>query len=50
MLDILHKLFEVFIFLSTVLPLIIAVAFFTLIERKIIAGVQRRSGPAVVGV
>ena len=31
------------------LPLIIAVAYFTLIERKVMAGIQRRRGPDVVG-
>ena len=31
------------------LPLIIAVACFTLVERKIMAGIQRRRGPDVVG-
>jgi NADH-quinone oxidoreductase subunit H len=30
-------------------PLIIAVAYFTLVERKIMAGIQRRRGPDVVG-
>ena len=40
------------IFLSIidlVLPLLIAVAFFTLAERKIMAGIQRRRGPNVIG-
>jgi len=36
-------------FLILVLPLLIAVAFFTLAERKIIAAIQRRSGPHIVG-
>ena len=31
------------------LPLIIAVAYFTLIERKVMAGIHRRRGPDVVG-
>jgi NADH-quinone oxidoreductase subunit H len=31
------------------LPLIIAVAYFTLVERKVMAGIQRRRGPDVVG-
>ena len=30
-------------------PLLIAVAYFTLVERKIMAGIQRRRGPDVVG-
>ena len=32
------------------LPLIISVAYFTLVERKIMAGIQRRRGPDVVGL
>jgi len=36
-------------FLSFILPLLIAVAYFTLIERQILAAIQRRQGPAVVG-
>nr|QWE50992.1 Nad1 [Phaeophyceae sp.] len=32
-----------------VLPLLIAVAYFTLAERKIMAGIQRRRGPNVIG-
>lgn len=33
-----------------VIPILISVAFYTLIERKIIAAVQRRRGPNVVGL
>lgn len=33
----------------TLIPVIIAVAFFTLAERKIMASIQRRTGPNVVG-
>lgn len=33
-----------------VLPLLIAVAYMTLAERKIMAAIQRRKGPDVVGV
>ena len=36
-------------FLILVLPLLIAVAYFTLVERKILASIQRRRGPNVVG-
>jgi len=36
-------------FLSIVLPLLLAVAFFTLYERTILAALQRRQGPNVVG-
>jgi len=36
-------------FLIIVLPLLIAVAYFTLAERKIMSVIQRRKGPNVVG-
>lgn len=36
--------------LIIVVPLLAAVAFFTLAERKILASIQRRRGPAVVGL
>ena len=36
--------------LPIVLPIILSVALFTLFERKILAGVQRRRGPNVVGI
>ena len=32
-----------------IVPLLIAVAYFTLFERKVIASMQRRRGPNVVG-
>jgi NADH-quinone oxidoreductase subunit H len=35
--------------LIIIIPLLIAVAYFTLAERKILAAIQRRRGPAVVG-
>ena len=36
--------------LIIIIPLLIAVAYFTLAERKVIASMQRRRGPNVVGV
>jgi len=41
------------LFLKTILiiiPVLISVAFFTLLERKIMASIQRRRGPNVVGI
>lgn len=35
--------------LVTIIPLLITIAFFTLAERKVIAAIQRRQGPMVVG-
>ena len=35
--------------LGIIVPLLISVAYFTLAERKIIAGIQRRKGPNVIG-
>jgi NADH:ubiquinone oxidoreductase subunit H len=31
-------------------PVVVSVAFFTLAERKIMASIQRRKGPNIVGV
>ena len=46
----LFNLFEnILLYLGVIIPLLIAVAFFTLIERKIMASIQRRHGPNVVG-
>ena len=36
--------------LIIIVPVLIAVAFFTLLERKIMANIQRRRGPNVVGL
>lgn len=35
---------------TIILPLLIAVAYLTLIERKVMAAIQRRKGPDVVGI
>jgi len=35
--------------LSIIIPLLISVAFFTLVERKIMGAIQRRRGPNVIG-
>lgn len=37
-------------FFTIVLPLVIAVAYMTLAERKVMAAIQRRKGPNVVGI
>jgi len=37
-------------FFTIVLPLLISVAYMTLAERKVMAAMQRRKGPNVVGV
>jgi NADH-quinone oxidoreductase subunit H len=36
-------------FVALILPLLLAVAFFTLYERQILAALQRRQGPNIVG-
>lgn len=36
--------------LITLVPILVAVAYYTLAERKIMAAVQRRKGPNVVGI
>jgi NADH-quinone oxidoreductase subunit H len=36
--------------LIIIVPMLIAVAYFTLLERKVIASIQRRRGPNVVGI
>jgi NADH-quinone oxidoreductase subunit H len=42
--------FEIlFKFLSVIIPLLISVAFLTLLERKILASMQRRKGPNIIG-
>ena len=41
---------SIFVILVTVIPILLMVAFLTLLERKILAGVQRRRGPNLVGI
>jgi len=36
--------------LSPILPILLLVALFTLLERKLLAAIQRRRGPNVVGL
>tara|TARA_R110001592_G_scaffold275133_4_gene542173 strand:+ start:593 stop:886 length:294 start_codon:yes stop_codon:yes gene_type:complete len=36
--------------LIIIIPILIAVAFFTLLERKIMAGIQLRLGPNITGI
>jgi NADH-quinone oxidoreductase subunit H len=36
--------------LPIILPVLLAVAFFTVFERKVLASMQRRRGPNVVGI
>jgi len=42
-------LYMVCLTLVTLIPLLVSIAFFTLAERKIMASIQRRKGPNVVG-
>jgi NADH:ubiquinone oxidoreductase subunit H len=36
-------------FIALIIPLLLAVAYFTLYERQILAALQRRQGPNIVG-
>ncbi len=45
--NVFYSLVEVIVVL---VPMLLSVAFMTIIERKIIASIQRRTGPNVVGV
>ena len=45
-----YDIFEnIILFLLLIIPLLITIAFFTLIERKIMASIQRRQGPNLIG-
>lgn len=37
------------VYAITILSLIVAIAFFTVLERKVLAAIQRRRGPNMVG-
>jgi len=39
-----------FKFLPSILPIILSIAFLTLYERKVLAAMQRRRGPNVIGL
>ena len=46
----LFYLFIILKFLACLLPVLIIVAFFTVLERKLLGSVQRRKGPNSVGI
>lgn len=39
----------ILVYLSAIVPLLIAIAYFTLYERQILAALQRRQGPNMIG-
>ena len=41
--------YSIFNFLLIIVPILLAVAFLTLLERKVLASIQRRKGPNYVG-
>jgi len=46
----LNLLQSILLAIITLVPILVAVAYYTLAERKIMAAIQRRKGPNVVGV
>jgi NADH-quinone oxidoreductase subunit H len=45
-----YFIFTIIKSLSLLIPLLIAVAYFTLLERKVLASIQQRKGPNIVGI
>jgi NADH-quinone oxidoreductase subunit H len=45
-----NLIFVLIYFLSTIIPVLLSVAFFTLFERKVLAVIQKRRGPNVAGI
>jgi NADH:ubiquinone oxidoreductase subunit H len=42
--------FEFLNFIAILFPVILSIAFFTVLERKILASIQRRRGPNMIGI
>jgi NADH:ubiquinone oxidoreductase subunit H len=45
----LYSLENIILWLATIVPMLVTVAYYTLGERKLMASIQRRKGPNVVG-
>jgi len=45
----LYSLENIILWLATIVPVLVTVAYYTLGERKLMASIQRRKGPNVVG-
>jgi len=43
-------LINLIITILSIIPVLICIAFFTLLERKVIGAIQRRKGPNVIGI
>jgi NADH-quinone oxidoreductase subunit H len=39
----------IILFIVMILPLLLAIAFFTVLERQLMAAIQRRQGPNIIG-
>jgi len=44
-----YNIIEIYVYLGLVITVLVCVAFFTLLERKVLSSIQRRRGPNVVG-